>query len=166
MNWWHRYPTEFDALVRLGIPDPSSYIKKRFKSNKLLFLRAACVGQALVDQVEASVEEAVNSATWTDLQVSSLTFKLMILEELHRFCLFFFVFRFLFLILFCLGCFSQFCPAACRLRTLGYWLTKLWETLTSNRLPESWGAPWLSVRSSSATASLYLMRPCSRKLRR
>uniref|UniRef100_A0A669CCN1 E3 UFM1-protein ligase 1 n=1 Tax=Oreochromis niloticus TaxID=8128 RepID=A0A669CCN1_ORENI len=60
---------EFDALVRLGIPDPSSYIKKRFKSNKLLFLRAACVGQALVDQVEASVEEAVNSATWTDLQV-------------------------------------------------------------------------------------------------
>lgn len=59
---------EFDALVRLGIPDPSSYIKKRFKSNKLLFLRAACVGQALVDQVEASVEEAVNSATWADLQ--------------------------------------------------------------------------------------------------
>lgn len=60
---------EFDALVRLGIPDPSSYIKKRYKSNKLLFLRAACVGQALVDQVEASVEEAVNSATWTDIQV-------------------------------------------------------------------------------------------------
>uniref|UniRef100_A0A3Q2CWR1 E3 UFM1-protein ligase 1 n=1 Tax=Cyprinodon variegatus TaxID=28743 RepID=A0A3Q2CWR1_CYPVA len=59
---------EFDALLRLGIPDPSSYIKKRFKANKLLFLRAACVGQALVDQVEASVEEAVNSATWTDLQ--------------------------------------------------------------------------------------------------
>ncbi|XP_038155217.1 E3 UFM1-protein ligase 1 [Cyprinodon tularosa] len=59
---------EFDALLRLGIPDPSSYIKKRFKGNKLLFLRAACVGQALVDQVEASVEEAVNSATWTDLQ--------------------------------------------------------------------------------------------------
>lgn len=60
---------EFDALVRLGIPDPSSYIKKRYKSNKLLFLRAACVGQTLVDQVEASVEEAVSSATWTDIQV-------------------------------------------------------------------------------------------------
>ncbi|XP_074542069.1 E3 UFM1-protein ligase 1 [Halichoeres trimaculatus] len=59
---------EFDALVRLGIPDPPAYIKKRFKSNKLLFLRAACVGQTLVDQVEASVEEAVNSSTWTDLQ--------------------------------------------------------------------------------------------------
>uniref|UniRef100_A0A3P9N060 E3 UFM1-protein ligase 1 n=1 Tax=Poecilia reticulata TaxID=8081 RepID=A0A3P9N060_POERE len=63
---------EFDALLRLGIPDPSSYIRKRFRSSKLLFLRATCVGQALVDQVEASVEEAVNSATWTDLQVSVL----------------------------------------------------------------------------------------------
>ncbi|XP_056284305.1 E3 UFM1-protein ligase 1 [Pseudoliparis swirei] len=59
---------EFDALVRLAIPDPTGYIRKRFKSNKLLFLRAACVGQALVDQVEASVEEAVSSATWTDIQ--------------------------------------------------------------------------------------------------
>lgn len=27
------------------------------------------MGQALVDQVEASVEEAVSSATWTDIQV-------------------------------------------------------------------------------------------------
>ncbi|KAF3844228.1 hypothetical protein F7725_013569 [Dissostichus mawsoni] len=70
--WWtlssSRTDIWFDALVRLGIPEPSSYIKKRFKSTKLLFLRAACVGQALVDQVEASVEEAVNSATWTDIQ--------------------------------------------------------------------------------------------------
>uniref|UniRef100_A0A3B4AFX4 E3 UFM1-protein ligase 1 n=1 Tax=Periophthalmus magnuspinnatus TaxID=409849 RepID=A0A3B4AFX4_9GOBI len=59
---------EFDALVRLGIPDPSSYIKKRYKSSKLLFLRAACVGQGLVDQVEGSVEEAVSSGSWADIQ--------------------------------------------------------------------------------------------------
>ncbi|KAK2883752.1 hypothetical protein QQF64_016521 [Cirrhinus molitorella] len=59
---------EFEALTRLGIPDPVSYIKKRFKSSKLLFLKSACVGQAIVDQLEASVEEAVNSATWVDLQ--------------------------------------------------------------------------------------------------
>ncbi|XP_063078956.1 E3 UFM1-protein ligase 1 [Engraulis encrasicolus] len=67
---------EFEALARLGIPDPVNYIKKRFKSSKLLFLKSACVGQTLVDQLEASVEEAVNSTTWTDLQPmipSSLT---------------------------------------------------------------------------------------------
>lgn len=59
---------EFEALTRLGIPDPVSYIKKRFKSSKLLFLKTACVGRAIIDQLEASVEETINSATWVDLQ--------------------------------------------------------------------------------------------------
>ncbi|KAM6185683.1 E3 UFM1-protein ligase 1 [Rhynchocyon petersi] len=58
---------EFDALSRLGIPDAVSYIKKRYKTTQLLFLRAACVGQELVDQVEASVEEAISSGTWVDI---------------------------------------------------------------------------------------------------
>uniref|UniRef100_A0A8C9W2M6 E3 UFM1-protein ligase 1 n=1 Tax=Scleropages formosus TaxID=113540 RepID=A0A8C9W2M6_SCLFO len=59
---------EFDALTRLGIPDPIGYIKKRFKSQKLLFLQATCVAQSIIDQVEASVEEAVSSGTWIDVQ--------------------------------------------------------------------------------------------------
>ncbi|KAJ7405213.1 E3 UFM1-protein ligase 1 [Pitangus sulphuratus] len=58
---------EFDALYRLGIPDPTGYIKKRYKSTQLLFLRAACVGQEIVDQVEASVEEAISSGNWIDV---------------------------------------------------------------------------------------------------
>ncbi|XP_055459240.1 E3 UFM1-protein ligase 1 [Psammomys obesus] len=58
---------EFDALSRLGIPDAVNYIKKRYKNAQLLFLKAACVGQALVDQVEASVEEAISSGTWVDI---------------------------------------------------------------------------------------------------
>ncbi|NWX85903.1 UFL1 ligase, partial [Nothoprocta pentlandii] len=58
---------EFDALYRLGIPDPSGYIKKRYKSTQLLFLRAACVSQEIVDQVEASVEEAISSGSWIDV---------------------------------------------------------------------------------------------------
>ncbi|NWY74708.1 UFL1 ligase, partial [Erithacus rubecula] len=58
---------EFDALYRLGIPDPAGYIKKRYKSTQLLFLRAACVGQEIVDQVEASVEEAISSGSWIDV---------------------------------------------------------------------------------------------------
>ncbi|XP_048842336.1 LOW QUALITY PROTEIN: E3 UFM1-protein ligase 1 [Brienomyrus brachyistius] len=59
---------EFDALNRLGIPDPVSYIRKRFRGRKLLFLQASCVDQAIIQQVEASVEEAVNSGTWIDVQ--------------------------------------------------------------------------------------------------
>ncbi|NWR59555.1 UFL1 ligase, partial [Bucorvus abyssinicus] len=58
---------EFDALYRLGIPDPAGYIKKRYKSTQLLLLRAACVGQEMVDQVEASVEEAISSGSWIDV---------------------------------------------------------------------------------------------------
>ncbi|KAH0622158.1 hypothetical protein JD844_024212 [Phrynosoma platyrhinos] len=58
---------EFDALSRLGIPDPMNYIKKRYKSSQLLFLKASCVGQEIVDQVEASVDEAISSGTWVDI---------------------------------------------------------------------------------------------------
>ncbi|OXB83152.1 UNVERIFIED_CONTAM: hypothetical protein H355_014408, partial [Colinus virginianus] len=58
---------EFDALYRLGIPDPAGYIKKRYKSTKLLFLRAACVGQEIVDRVEASVDEVISSGSWIDV---------------------------------------------------------------------------------------------------
>lgn len=64
------FSAEFEALTRLGISDPVGYIKKNFKSNKLLFLKSACVGKTIVDQIEASVEEAINSATWVDIQVN------------------------------------------------------------------------------------------------
>ncbi|XP_036105119.1 E3 UFM1-protein ligase 1 isoform X1 [Molossus molossus] len=80
---------EFDALSRLGIPDAVSYIKKRYKTAQLLFLKAACVGQGLVDQVEASVEEAISSGTWVDiapLLPSSLSVEdaAMLLQQVMR----------------------------------------------------------------------------------
>ncbi|XP_008588802.1 PREDICTED: E3 UFM1-protein ligase 1-like, partial [Galeopterus variegatus] len=80
---------EFDALSRLGIPDAVSYIRKRYKATQLLFLKAACVGQGLVDQVEASVEEAVSSGTWVDiapLLPSSLSVEdaAMLLQQVMR----------------------------------------------------------------------------------
>nr|XP_033793131.1 E3 UFM1-protein ligase 1 isoform X2 [Geotrypetes seraphini]XP_033793132.1 E3 UFM1-protein ligase 1 isoform X2 [Geotrypetes seraphini] len=59
---------EFDALTRLGIPDPVGYIRKKYKASHLLFLKAACVGHVIVDQVEALAEEAINSGTWADIQ--------------------------------------------------------------------------------------------------
>ncbi|KAM9444507.1 E3 UFM1-protein ligase 1 [Clarias gariepinus] len=65
----HNSYLEFESLSRLGIPDPVSYIKKRFKDRKLLFLQSVCVDAAILDQLEASVEEAINSETWIDLQL-------------------------------------------------------------------------------------------------
>ncbi|XP_029800670.1 E3 UFM1-protein ligase 1 isoform X2 [Suricata suricatta] len=76
---------EFDALSRLGIPDAMSYIKKRYKTTQLLFLKAACVGQGLVDQVEASVEEAISSGTWPLLPSSlSVEDAAMLLQQVMR----------------------------------------------------------------------------------
>ncbi|XP_054578434.1 E3 UFM1-protein ligase 1 isoform X1 [Eptesicus fuscus] len=80
---------EFDALSRLGIPDAVSYIRKRYRTTQLLFLKAACVGQGLVDQVEASVEEAISSGTWVDiapLLPSSLSVEdaAMLLQQVMR----------------------------------------------------------------------------------
>ncbi|KAG7331900.1 hypothetical protein KOW79_005869 [Hemibagrus wyckioides] len=65
----HNSYLEFESLSRLGIPDPLNYIKKRFKDRKLLFLQSVCVDAAILDQLEASVEEAVSSETWIDLQL-------------------------------------------------------------------------------------------------
>ncbi|KAM6181248.1 E3 UFM1-protein ligase 1 [Erethizon dorsatum] len=80
---------EFDALSRLGIPDAVNYIKKRYKTTQLLFLKAACVGQGLVDQVEASVEEAISSGSWVDISPllpSSLSVEdaAMLLQQVMR----------------------------------------------------------------------------------
>ncbi|KFO23831.1 E3 UFM1-protein ligase 1 [Fukomys damarensis] len=80
---------EFDALSRLGIPDTVNYIKKRYKTAQLLFLKAACVGQGLVDQVEASVEEAISSGSWVDISPllpSSLSVEdaAMLLQQVMR----------------------------------------------------------------------------------
>ncbi|XP_077343348.1 E3 UFM1-protein ligase 1 [Lithobates pipiens] len=58
---------EFDSLSRLGIPDPLGYVRKRYKSTQLIFLKSVCVGQSIVDQVEASAEEAISSGSWLDI---------------------------------------------------------------------------------------------------
>ncbi|XP_056422121.1 E3 UFM1-protein ligase 1 [Hyla sarda] len=72
-NWIDAFFTqngylEYDSLSRLGIPDPVGYIRKRYKSASLIYLKSVCVGQSIVDQVEASVEEAISSGSWLDIE--------------------------------------------------------------------------------------------------
>lgn len=62
---------EFDAVSRLGISDPKSYLKNRFGATEPpLFLSTLCVGQGLVDRVAASVEETLSAGDWIDALVS------------------------------------------------------------------------------------------------
>ncbi|XP_076076266.1 E3 UFM1-protein ligase 1-like [Mytilus galloprovincialis] len=58
---------EYDSLIRLGIADPKSYIKRRFKDEAMTYLGTCCIGAAIKDQVEASVEEADTNDTWIDI---------------------------------------------------------------------------------------------------
>ncbi|CAL1533609.1 unnamed protein product [Lymnaea stagnalis] len=58
---------EYDALVRLGISDPKGYIKKKFKNETLTFLSSCCVGAGISDQVQYSVDEALNLGVWLDV---------------------------------------------------------------------------------------------------
>lgn len=56
-------------MVRLGIPDVKNYVKKRFKNEKLLFLKSCCVGPTIQDQIEASIDDALSSDSWVDIAV-------------------------------------------------------------------------------------------------
>ncbi|KAK3768113.1 hypothetical protein RRG08_004654 [Elysia crispata] len=59
---------EYDALTRLGISDPKGYIKKRFKTEQLVYLTSCCVGPGISEQVQYGVDEALNTGTWVDLK--------------------------------------------------------------------------------------------------
>lgn len=62
--------TEYDALTRLGIQDPKSYIRKKFKDEPIAYLTTLCVGKNIMSQVEASLDEVLNSGSWFDVMVS------------------------------------------------------------------------------------------------
>ncbi|KAK7605267.1 hypothetical protein V9T40_007125 [Parthenolecanium corni] len=59
---------EYDALSRSGINDPKSFIEKSVQSQEnLQYLKNCAIGQGLLDQIEASVEEAVASQSWINI---------------------------------------------------------------------------------------------------
>jgi len=64
--------SEYDAVARLGINDPRSYLKTRLASQKVLFLQTVCVGRGLVEQMLGHVEETLDSNEWSDVTVSEL----------------------------------------------------------------------------------------------
>lgn len=63
--------SEFDALSRLGVFDPHAFVRNHFQSEKLFFLPTAAIGQQLISQVEATVEETLATGSFTDIMVPS-----------------------------------------------------------------------------------------------
>ncbi|XP_074653145.1 E3 UFM1-protein ligase 1-like isoform X2 [Tubulanus polymorphus] len=58
---------EYDNMVRLGITDAKSYIKKWLKEESLYYLGSCCVGQVLLDTVDAMVDESLRTVSWVDI---------------------------------------------------------------------------------------------------
>lgn len=59
--------TEYDALVRLGITDPQGFVKRHFAHEKLTMLDSVAVGSAIIDQVDANVDEVIATSLFADI---------------------------------------------------------------------------------------------------
>lgn len=61
---------EYDTLSRLGIDNPKGYITRRYGSrDDVIQLESCCVGQMIVMEVEAALEEVQTSGGWVDIMV-------------------------------------------------------------------------------------------------
>lgn len=59
--------TEYDALTRLGINDGKSYIKRHFPQNTPILLDSVAVGPAIIDQIDANIEEVIATSSFVDI---------------------------------------------------------------------------------------------------
>lgn len=66
-------------MIRLGISDPKTFIKKHFKSEPIVYLKRVCVGSGLIDQTEASIEEAMSTDGYADVTVSLLSGSILLI---------------------------------------------------------------------------------------
>lgn len=58
---------EYDALTRLGISEPQTFVRKHFPNEKLLMLPSCAVGPQIFEQMEAAVEEAISTGSMVDI---------------------------------------------------------------------------------------------------
>lgn len=58
---------EYDALSRLGIGNPVSFVQRTFPDEKLFLLKSCAIGPQLIGHVEAAVEEATSSNLFADI---------------------------------------------------------------------------------------------------
>ncbi|KAF8773839.1 E3 UFM1-protein ligase 1 like protein [Argiope bruennichi] len=75
---------EYDAVARLGILDPKTYLKKMFKNEGLTYLTTCCVGKSIISQIEAALDEALNSGTWVDILFYDPHFHLPLQKFIQR----------------------------------------------------------------------------------
>ncbi|XP_068237090.1 E3 UFM1-protein ligase 1 [Palaemon carinicauda] len=67
-NFWKQNGyLEFEALRRLDISDPEGYIHRRMKGEDVTYIGGMCVGSGFIDQIDASLDDALVSGGWVDI---------------------------------------------------------------------------------------------------
>lgn len=61
---------EFDALSRIGISDPKSYLKKVHAADNLFFLDTMAVSRSMLERVNEYIEECIAVGGFIDLETS------------------------------------------------------------------------------------------------
>lgn len=59
---------EYDALIRLGLTDYKNYLKRQLSSEETITLNSCIVSKRIIDQIDADIEECINSKTYLDMQ--------------------------------------------------------------------------------------------------
>lgn len=61
---------EYEALIRLGISDYKTYLKKQLSGEQTFHLNSCIISKRIIEQIEADVEECIASRSYVDLQNS------------------------------------------------------------------------------------------------
>ena len=57
----------YDAVRKLDIAEPKTFLKNRYSANDFLFLTTCIVPKSVLDQVESGIEEVASSGSWTEI---------------------------------------------------------------------------------------------------
>lgn len=72
---------EYDAVNRLGVSDAKSFIKRTIGSESITFLSKCCVDQRILDQIESSLDECIQSGSY--LEVGAILPSIMSEEDIE-----------------------------------------------------------------------------------
>lgn len=56
----------FDAVKKLDIADPKSFLKNRYSATDFLFLDSCIIPKSILERVEGGVEDVLSSGSWTE----------------------------------------------------------------------------------------------------
>lgn len=73
---------EYDAVARLGLSDPKSFIKRQLAAEQLTFLDKCCIGSRIIDHIDSALDECIASATYLD--ASTVLPTIMVEEDIAQ----------------------------------------------------------------------------------